>query len=75
MIVWAWCSLAWCASVAFWVIVAFARERRLPASYHGFCEMVGLCAFWPLTVTLEIVLTLAARAERRRRAEHDRTAR
>lgn len=75
MIVWAWCSLAWCASVAFWVIVSFARERHWPENYHQFCEVLGLCVLWPLTLALEILLTLAARAEKRRRVKHDRTAR
>ncbi len=70
-----WFLLAWCTSVAFWVIVSFFRERHWPTSYHEFCEILGLCVFWPLTLTLEILLTLAARRERRRRAEHDRTTR
>lgn len=75
MIVWAWVSLAWAASVAFWVIVSFMRERHWPSNYHELCEIVGLCVFWPLTLALEIVLTLAARSERRRRASDSRTTR
>lgn len=70
MIVWAWCSLAWVASVAFWVIVVFARERRLPRDYHQLCETLGLCALWPVTVALEFALERQSR-----RAEHDRKTR
>jgi hypothetical protein len=72
MIAWAWVSLAWAASVAFWVIVSFARERHWPSNYHEFCEIVGLCVFWPFTLTLEIALTIR---ERRRRASDSRTSR
>jgi hypothetical protein len=75
MVAWSWLSLAWFGTVAFWVIVAFFRERHWPSHYHEFCEILGLCVFWPLTLTLEILMMLAARRERSRRAEYDRATR
>ncbi len=57
MIVWGWVALMWATSVAAWTLVACARER--PSNYHAFCELLGLCVFWPLTLFLEIALRLA----------------
>jgi hypothetical protein len=75
VIAWGWCSLAWVASVAFWTLVAFARERRAPVNYHEFCEVLGLCALWPFTLFLEVTLRVLNKRERARLAKHDRASR
>jgi hypothetical protein len=73
MLTLAWVALVYVATVAFWQLVAVVRER--PGNYHAFCELLGLCALWPITLALEVALRLIARRERRRRAERDRKAR
>lgn len=58
---------AWLLSALAWFVVSLVR--RLPENYHDCCALWGLCFWWPLTVPLEILLTVSGWRARRARAK------
>jgi len=60
------------------LLLLFACVRRDGlSSYSVFCNTLGLCALWPLTITLELIMGLSEwrwRRERARAADERRKA-
>jgi len=46
------------------MLVALIRERGA-RNYLEFCQLLGMCALWPITITLEIALSVANRRSAR----------
>jgi hypothetical protein len=63
----AWVALTCYALCALALLLfAIVRDRGV-RNYNELCNLIGLVALWPITVALELALTVASRRERRRR--------
>ncbi len=64
MITIAWIAIVWFTSATLICCMGWLRQRRLPLHYHEFCEVWGLCCWWPVTLTLEVLLAFYNRKTR-----------
>lgn len=54
-------------SVIAWTAFALIREGG-SRDYAAFCQIYGMCFFWPITLSLEGIIALANRRDRKRQA-------
>lgn len=54
ILAWHHLGSAWLGVAIMFMIVALLRREA--GNYLEFCQVLGLCALWPITLTLEIAL-------------------